>query len=696
MSNESVAGKKFSRFEQSAFIVLSIGLFLLPLFFVPSQFILFEFAKMTATIGVVALPALLILCARLKDGQMTLSKSPLMWSLWSIPFVYLLSALFSAHTTTSLVGYGFEIGTFGVILILVVLASLVSYLFRSASRSFSVLLATMFVALLIGLFHIARFVFGATFLSFGLFTDITYNTFGKWYDLSLLFGFTAITATALIEQVSLSRLVRFGSYVLVAVSLAMLVAVNFFMAWVVVAVCALVIAGYTFLYPAKNTTDSGAEVTKPSRKIAPVALVVFLVSLFFIFDSYALFTEKPIAQRIAEKLTISQVEVRPSWISTGEVIMATLKTDPFFGVGPNRFASVWTLHKPEGINAWPFWNVDFSYGIGFIPTAVVTTGILGTIAWVAFLVFLLLSMGKLLKKTINDRSRGLVLTVVMGTIFFWFFAVVYVPSTLILVLTFVITGLFLATLHREGILKGVPVVVAGRSKTASLVTVAIVVAFIATITLGYVYAQKALASYYFRVGVAAFGANDPVATEANLVKAFRVGKNDLYLRSLSDFYLAQVNVLLNTDVADMKPEDVRTRFETLFRFANTAANQAVAYDPTNYQNYLTRARVYEIVVPLKIENAYESAKSDYISALQLNPQNPLIFLLAGRLEAVKGNIALAKETVQQALALKPDYEDAKTLLAEIAKIKPQQVAPIVDKEVVSDIIDENKTTTKKK
>ncbi|MEN9613992.1 MAG: hypothetical protein RLZZ347_299 [Candidatus Parcubacteria bacterium] len=696
MSNETTSGSKsFSKFEQGALGVLFVGLFLLPLFFIPSSFILFEFVKMMATVAVISVATLLVLSARLKDGQLTLSKSPLVWSLWAVPVVYFIASLFSAHRTTSLVGYGFEVGTFGFVLLMVTLTALVSYLFRNASRSFSLLASLLVVTLILGLFHVSRFVFGPGFLSFGFFTDLSYNTFGKWYDLSLLFGFAAVVTTTLIEFFSLTKLSRIFSLVLLTLSLVVLAVVNFFMVWVVVAIFSLGLLLYGFFMQPKATAEGA---TQSGRKLSWVSFVVFVVALFFVLDNvgaFGMLTAKPYAQRLSDKLGISQVEVRPSWTSTMEVISPVLKADPVFGVGPNRFATAWTQYKPAGINAWPFWNVDFSYAIGFIPTAVVTVGVVGALAWLVFLVFLVLSFVKVLRKPLGDkRGRGLTLTLLVGTAFFWFFMIAYVSSTLTLVFTFVVTGLYFAALHREGVLKSSPVTVTKHSKLALVSTVGVVVGLIVFATLGYVYTQKTLASYYFRKGATAFGANDPVQGEVNLVKAFRLGQNDLYLRSLSDFYLAQVNVLLTSDVSKMKPEDVRARFETLFRFANTAANQAVAYDPTNYQNYLTRARVYEIVVPLNIPNAYESAKADYIAAAKLNPQNPLIYLLAGRLEAIKGNIALAKETVQIALTLKPDYADAKTLLDQISAVKPASIAPVVDKKV--EAVLDAKATTKKK
>ena len=680
MSNEtSVSVKTFSRFEHVAIIVLSIGLFILPLLFIPSPFVLFEFLKITTLVVVVCVAALLVICARLQDRKMTISKSPLVWSLWALPVIYGISALASAHPTTGLVGYGFEVGTFGFVLTLTTLTALVAYLFRSTGRSLSLLAIILSTPLILGLFHALRFGFGPTFLSMGVFTDITHNTFGKWYDLSILFGFGTITALILLTRLTHTIFVRIVLYILLLVSLCMLVTVNSFMVWVMVAIFAIGFALYQFFSRLTSSPDS--ETTTPVyRKVPYLAVAVLLVSVFFILDNLAVFSTQPFTARVTEKLAISQVEVRPSWTSTGEIVVATLKVDPVFGVGPNRFSSAWNANKPQGINAWPFWNVDFSYGIGFVPTALITTGIVGALDWAVFLVFLVASMVRVLRKPAGDaRGRGVTLALLFATAFLWVSMVIYVPGILAMVLTFAVTGLYFAALSREGVIQSTSMAMNSRSLATLFTTLGFVAALIALVTLGYVYLQKSVASYHFRKGATAFGANDPVAGEQHLVKAFKIGQNDLYLRAIADFYVAQLVAMLNTDLSSAKAEEVRAQFETLFRFANTAANQAVAYDATNYQNYLTRARVYELVIPLNIPNAYESAKADYAEAVKRNSQNPLIYLLTARLEATAGNIALAKEAVQVALSLKPDYEDAKTFLAEINKVRPQS-SPTVSKD----------------
>src|SRR3989338_8177488 len=54
------------------------------------------------------------------------------------------------------------------------------------------------------------------------------------------------------------------------------------------------------------------------------------------------------------------------------------------GSGPNQFVGEWLMSKPSAVNQTIFWNTDFNYGVGLIPTFIVTTGLLGIIAWLIF------------------------------------------------------------------------------------------------------------------------------------------------------------------------------------------------------------------------------------------------------------------------------------------------------------------------
>ncbi len=111
--------------------------------------------------------------------------------------------------------------------------------------------------------------------------------------------------------------------------------------------------------------------------------------------------------------------------------------------------------------------------------------------------------------------------------------------------------------------------------------------------------------------------------------------------------------------------DAQAKFQALLGSAITAAQNGVNEDKTNYQNYLELGRVFEAVVPLNIQGAYDKAKEAYNQALVLNPQNPQIDLVLARLEVANKNNKAAKDLIASALKLKNDYADAFFLLLQI-------------------------------
>jgi len=224
----------------------------------------------------------------------------------------------------------------------------------------------------------------------------------------------------------------------------------------------------------------------------------------------------------------------------------------------------------------------------------------------------------------------------------------------------------MASAMHEGVFKLETTTFSGKPKLNFAYIFGLILAFILIVTIGYLYVQKFVSSVYFQKSAVALNQkNDPAAAEAFMMKAINVNDSDIYLRSLSEIYLVKINQLVNSDRRDA--EAVRTEFQSLLRLAETAARRAVVADNTNYQNWLSLARVYETVVTLNVPGAYDNAKAAYEEAIKRNPRSPLILTLLGRLEVLRGNRTQAADYLRQALAQKPDYADASAILNQIEK-----------------------------
>src|SRR3989344_1486886 len=314
-------------FEKIGFTVVSVGIFLAPIFFIPSINFPFQFSK-----------ALLIVLATL---------------LASVSF-------------------------FVMVMLLIVAAAL----FQSRDRIFLSYAAFLVAALIIFVFQTIRLIFPAWLTFGGIFSGNTSSLIGRFNDLGIVFGAVTLLSLVTTELLALSKFFRFCLYIVLVIALLALAVVNFSTIWLAVASFALILFVYLLAIRRTAINQNGAQPVASvapesvnKRKISYAALAVLVVASIFIADNFT--QSKPLGSRIAGTLNIAQFEVRPSWQATFDVSLRSLTADPVFGVGQNRFAYEWLRHKPPAINNTIFWNTDFNFGIGLIPSTVVTTGVLG-------------------------------------------------------------------------------------------------------------------------------------------------------------------------------------------------------------------------------------------------------------------------------------------------------------------------------
>ncbi len=637
--------------DKVAFIILQVVLFLTPIFFIPSLAVPLQTGRAAFILYGIIAAFVVWAIARLKDGIFEAPKSLFYASAGVLALAYAASALFSANQAVSFAGTGLELGTLAFFLPSLVLFALVPLVTKTQEQifySYATLLGSFFI---VALFHAIRFIFGADVLSFGMFTSATANIVGKWNDLGIFFGLSALVSLITLERATLTKLFKILVYICFVLSLIMLVVINFSPVWISLAVLSLVFFVYKLSF--------GKEEGQLGARIPYHALAVLILSVLFMFAG------AKISTLIADSLGTSQVEVRPSWGATLEIAKTSLASNPVFGAGPNRFSSEWLAHKPAGINGTLFWNVDFNYGIGFIPSFIATVGIVGFLAIILFVgLFLALAFKALVRPSASPFSGYLVLSSLFASVYLWIFSVIYVPSITIWILTIILSGLFIAAARENKVIETKTLSVLNRPAASFVSVLLTILALIAAVSFAYFVTVKAVANVYFQKGIITINtANDLVAGEKSITQAITLSPSDTYYQSLSELYLVKINNLFQD--TKITQSDAQTQFQQLLGTAIQAAQAAVAYDSTNYQNYMTLGRVFEAVVPLNIEGAYDNAKKAYESALVINPESPEIYLVLARLEVAKKDNKAAKDFIAKALEKKNDYADAIFLLSQI-------------------------------
>ncbi len=403
-------------------------------------------------------------------------------------------------------------------------------------------------------------------------------------------------------------------------------------------------------------------------------LAVLILSAFFVFGGSRL------GNIVSDSLGVSQIEVRPSWSTTFDVSKNTIKDDPAFGAGPNRFSSKWALYKPAGINNTLFWNTDFSYGIGFVSSFAVTTGLLGALAVILFLVmYVWTAVRGLLHAGTSQFSRYLTLTSLFGSAYLLVVSIAYVPSQTIWILTMIAGGLFISSLREDGGIQSLSWSVLEKPSANFISVLLIIFALIGSLSFGYFIGVRTVASVLFQKSINAASVSGDIDTsETYASRAYNLVPKDTYARYMADIYIARLNGLFVQK--NLSQAEAQQKFQSYISTASKSAQAAIALDTTNYVNYTSLGRVYETVVPLDVTGSYDGAKQAYEAALALNPSNPQIYLLLARLEVANKDNAAAEDYIAKALQKKGDYSDAAYLLAQMRldQGKPSQAIQTIE------------------
>lgn len=657
---EKRLSKKSNIFEKISYISLLVSVFLLPLFFIPSKFTLFEFNKIIVLVTGVFIALTFWCLARIRDGKLEFPSTLFSSSALLVVIVYLLSSLFSGNKINSLIGQGFELGTFGLVFVGFALMLATSIIFRTKDKIFYSYIALFISFILIFLFQTARLFLGGDLLSFGIFKDVTFNTVGKWNDLGIYFGLIAIMSVITLELAKLGKIMRSFLYFASLASLFFIALINFKVVWFVTGVFAIMFFVYSFSLR-RGREDEERRSSEGGKKVSYLIAFFLVLSAVFIVDGYR--SKHVIGDSVADYFKISQLEVRPSFQGTLGIMKDSFKESPALGFGPNRFLNSWLQYKPEGVNNTIFWNFDFIYGVGIIPTFITTTGIMGMISWILFFgLFLYTGFKFIFLKTTNPFSRYLITSSFLASLYLWVINISYVPSAAIFFLTFFFTGLFVGSLVNENFVKMKTIPYLGNPRRGLILVSLLVIIIISSATGGYIYFQRYFSDIYFQKSINSLNAAGNLdEAEKYAKKSISLSKIDSHYKLLTDVYIARLSAL--SSQKNNSNETLSKQFESTLQNAIVSSKAAIDYDNTNYQNYVSAGRLYEFVIP--VEGAYKAASDNYNSALNLNPKSPLINLMLARLEVANKNNVKAREYITKSLQSKNNYTDAVFLLAQI-------------------------------
>lgn len=405
-------------------------------------------------------------------------------------------------------------------------------------------------------------------------------------------------------------------------------------------------------------------------------LPFFLVVLAFPF---LLFFKSPVPSSLP-------IEVTPSHGSSFSIAKQTLgEGSMLFGSGPGTFGFNYAKFRPLAVNKTQFWNTKFDRASSFILNVLATLGVVGLLAWIAFIIA---TGTRGVNDALRTKEREVFLTpfvLLPAWIALTVALCLYSANVTLLFLFFLLSAL----LASHG-MKQISSKTFGESPRMALAfSFLFVVVSTIIVTVIFVTGQRYFAEAAFAKAVRMdkSGAEiKDIVQELDRAASFN-RYNDIYYRNLAQSLL----LLVGKELSDVKAAEEMTAEKRQYIQALTSASvnagvTASTLAPNNVSNWLARAAIYRELVPL-IGDAAQFSVSSYQDAIKLEPNNPshhtelgkAYFLIAennralmeakdvdaaaGAKKIVEENLKLAEESFQKSIGLKDDFAPAHYQLA---------------------------------
>ena len=656
-----------------AYLISFLGISFLPLIFWPWSEASAVVNKIFWIFLFVLLTAFFWLIGRLQQSQFVLPKNLTLVAALTVLSATFLSAIFSNNFTNFLFGKIFILQSFALLAALFILFFLASIIYEKRQRVINLYILLFVVSVVVGFYTILRLVIGLLIDSSFVARFLPINLIGSWYDLGIFFGFIAISTLIILElwPTKESKWFNLLLYLVFGFSLLMIILANFYLVWIVFGLFSLFLFVYTktitHLTPLDIKTIKKPETTTASLiDFFKPALIALLISIFFIIFGSAGNLTGSVLNKVYDQAGASFVDVRPSWSGTTAIVKGSLKEDILFGIGASNFDQAWSLYHPKDVNQFPYWNTSFTSGVGIIPSFLVTTGLVGFVAWVFFLLSLLFyGLKGVFYKKQDTLTRLMIFLLFTGAVYLWIFAFVYSVTVTLFALAFAVSGLLIGQLTAGRIIPNFKLNLAYEPRFHFISILSLILLIMFSVASTYLLVQKywALTNFYQAVNLS--DSKSPIELEGMILRTVNLDRyNDFYFRTLVDVGRLNLGSLLEqSDV--LSESELRDSFQIIFSRTLGYADRAIALNPNSYKNWLARATLYEILVPFQVEGAAKEAHHNYNQALKLNPNSPGIRLDLARLASVENNDAEAYIYLEEALSQKNNFIEALFMLADL-------------------------------
>ncbi len=468
-----------------------------------------------------------------------------------------------------------------------------------------------------------------------------------------------------------------------------LILIGFQILWIAIAIITAVMLAFHFT---KSWNREGEKEQAFTSTAVAFGCMVLVASVFLAFKS------TPLAGQIYQP----PVEVSPSLLATLAIDRAVLAVQPVVGFGPSNFVSAFNRFRDPGLNQTDFWTARFNHGYSLVSTLPATVGALGIVGYLAFIVLVVMILGRAALR--SDDPDPLLLAwggVVFFVLLMWF---LYAGNFTATFLLFAALGLVGAAL-KEPLAPGADGETrlpwwkaVGRrtiivdSALLNFVT-ALVVVFAAALSLVAIWglsAQYVAEAYFLRAATVMnqFGNVDTAKIFLDRAVSLNPTESSYYQGKAQVGFVA-ISRLIQQAQANPSA-DIATQFRDEFSKAVSAGQRSTVLAGDNPQNWFVLGQLYEVVIPF-VAGADTAALESYRKAREFDPPNPALAFALGRMHLTVGDLlnlqvsqttsgeerskieaarndamTQARDALQESANLKPDYAQAHYLLAQVA------------------------------
>jgi len=374
--------KEYGFMDLAILVFLKLTIFLMPLIFLPFTYEAFDFNKQNALWFFTFLTfTLWILKIVIIDRRLVYKRTPLDIPMIILSVVWLLSAILGVDWFSSFFGYygrftDAYLSTISFILFYFLIINNVEK--KHIIGLLNTFLLSSCLALFAGILSLTGIltkIIGSAGGRLSMLNSLSFNTTAGASEPFALFAASIFILAVALHSYNIrgrKKLLILNSkyYVAGFLSFAVLILVNFALAWVTLSIslAALLMFALYIIYMNRDDEKITVEIN-----LAPI-LIFFIVSILFLFlfaGTGSLFGVKLFREVV---LPIDTAKV---------IIWNNFKIHPVFGFGPGNFAYAFSLARPATFNQNQFWQLRFDKAPMYIAELISTVGVAGLLAYLA-------------------------------------------------------------------------------------------------------------------------------------------------------------------------------------------------------------------------------------------------------------------------------------------------------------------------